>query len=362
MCINFLDKIDRVLGSKRTAGTNVTMASQPVMILELFSGVGSVAALGSRFLQCNAISVDIDASRKPTICADIGELSDAAIQSLKTAFQGVQWILWASPPCDQYSRAHTCGTRDLERADALTQRMWRFVDILKPERVLIENPESSLLWKRDFMLARQGFTLQVDYCQYGTAYKKPTQLWTDKPLVGFVPKRCPGPGRCPAIAPTTRRHIVSIDGCEDRTTVAAIPDRLVLEIFQGVHHSLPARGKRIEGAVAIATAALTNPVVGVVTYKVMGESWRFKVTHADGSVAWKELADMPDDFDRLSWPSKLRAKFAVDPAPFPYERIVEVALDGDTVLIRVKWTKCQETSWLRADVAAMRDIATSVKT
>jgi hypothetical protein len=77
-------------------------------------------------------------------------------------------------------------------------------------------------------------------------------------------------------------------------------------------------------------------------------------------VAWKELADMPDDFDRLSWPSKLRAKFAVDPAPFPYERIVEVALDGDTVLIRVKWTKCQETSWLRADVAAMRDIATTV--
>ena len=332
--------------------------SEPVMILELFSGVGSVAALGSRFLQCNAITVDIDASHKPSVCADIGELSDAAIQSLKSAFGDVKWILWASPPCDQYSRAHTCGVRDLERADALTQRLWKFYDILKPERLFIENPESSMLWKRDFMLARQGFILNIDYCQYGTAYKKPTQLWTDKPLEGFHPKRCPGPGRCPAIPPRARGHIVTIDGCEDRAMVATIPDRLVLELFQAVHLSLPARGKRIEGAHAMAKAALTNPVVGVLAYKVVGETWRFKVAHADGSVAWRELADMPDDFDRLSWPSKLRAKFAVDPAPFPYERILDIALDGDTVLIRVKWTKCQETSWLRADAAAICGIAT----
>jgi len=102
--------------------------------------------------------------------------------------------LFASPPCDQYSRAHTCGTRDSERADVLAKRMWKFIDILKPERVLIEYPSSSMLWKRDFMLARAGTTFVVDYCQYGTAYRKPTMLWSNRPLQGFSAKTCPGPG------------------------------------------------------------------------------------------------------------------------------------------------------------------------
>ena len=85
------------------------------------------------------------------------------------------------------------------------------------------------------------------------------------------------------------------------------------------------------------------------------------MAHADGSVAWRELADMPEDFDRLAWPCKVRASFAVDPAPFPYERLVNVALDGDNLLIQVMWSKCRETSWLQADAAAMREkIATPV--
>ena len=101
--------------------------------------------------------------------------------------------------------------------------------------------------------------------------------------------------------------------------------------------------------------------MGVRSYRVEQGSWRFKVAHADGSVAWRELADMPEDFDRLAWPCKVRASFAVDPAPFPYERLVNVALDGDNLLIQVMWSKCRETSWLQADAAAMREkIATPV--
>jgi len=336
------------------------MSGTSVIILELFSGVGSVAALGSRILQCNAVTIDLDPDRDPGICTDIAEISDAAIHSLKSAFPAVQWIVWASPPCDQYSRAHTCGARDLEYADVLAQKVWKFIDILKPERVLIENPASSMLWKRDFMLARPGSTFVVDYCQYGTAYKKPTKVWSNKPLMGYTAKTCPGPAKCPAIAPFTRRHIVSINGGELGASVAAIPDRLVLELFQAVHQDIPQQGKRIEGVVEKAAAALTNPIVGVRTYKVERGCWRFKVAHADGSMVWRELVDMPEDFDRLAWPSKVRARFAVDPAPFPYERLVNVALDGNSVLIEVKWSKCRETSWLQADAAAMREIATPV--
>ena len=79
------------------------MSGTSVIILELFSGVGSVAALGSRILQCNAVTIDVDLDQGPSICTDIAEVSDTAIQSLKSVFPAVKWIVWASPPCDQYS-------------------------------------------------------------------------------------------------------------------------------------------------------------------------------------------------------------------------------------------------------------------
>ena len=100
------------------------MSGTSVIILELFSGIGSVAALGSRVLQCNAVTLDVDPDRSPRICTDIAEVSDTAIQSLKSVFAAVEWIVWASPPCDQHSRPHTCCTRDLQRADVLGKRVW----------------------------------------------------------------------------------------------------------------------------------------------------------------------------------------------------------------------------------------------
>ena len=194
-----------------------------------------MAALGRRVLQCKAVTLDVDSDRGASICTDIAKVSDTAIQSLKSECPAVEWIVWASPPCDQYSRAHTCGTRDLERADVLGKRMWKLIDILKPEQVLIENPSSSMLRKRDFMPASPGTTFVVDYCQYGTASKKATMLWSNTLLQGYSAKTCAGPGKCPAIAPLTRSHIVSINGGEMWETVAAIPDRLVLVLFQAVH-------------------------------------------------------------------------------------------------------------------------------
>ena len=142
-----------------------------------------------------------------------------------------------------------------------------------------------------------------------------------------------------------------------RETVATIQTGRAVH---AVHQDMPQRGKRIERIAEREATALTNPIVGVRSYRVEQGSWRFKVAHADGSVAWRELKDMPEDFDRLFWPGNVRASFAVDPTPFPYERLVNVALDGDSVLIEVKWSKCRETSRLQADAAAMREIATPV--
>lgn len=114
------------------------MTSTSVIILELFSRVGNVAALGSRVLQCNAVTLDVGSDRGASVCTDIANVSNTAFQSLKSECPAVEWIVWASPLCDQDSRAHTCGTRDLQHADVLAKRMWKFIDILKPEQVLIE--------------------------------------------------------------------------------------------------------------------------------------------------------------------------------------------------------------------------------
>ncbi len=61
-------------------------------------------------------------------------------------------------------------------------------------------------------------------------------------------------------------------------------------------------------------------------------SMRFKVAHADGSVAWRELADMSEHFDRLAWPLKVRAKLLWTQR-HSLVRLVNVTLDGDSVLI-----------------------------
>ena len=103
-----------------------------------------------------------------------------------------------------------------------------------------------MLWKRGFMPASPGTTFVVDYCQYGTASKKATMLWSNRPLQGYSAKTCAGPGKCPAIAPLTRRRIVSVNGGEMWETVAAIPDRLLLELFRAMHQDMPQQRKRIE--------------------------------------------------------------------------------------------------------------------
>ena len=150
------------------------MSGTSVIILELFSGVENVAALGSRVLQCKLLPLMILIEARASAQTSQTSLI-RPFRALSQCFQ--LWNgLFASPPCDQSSRAHTCGTRNSERADVLAKRMWKFIDILKPERVLIEYPSSSMLWKRDFMLARAGTTFVMDYCEYRKAYRKPTML------------------------------------------------------------------------------------------------------------------------------------------------------------------------------------------
>ena len=144
-------------------------------LLELFSGTGSV---GKPWREAGheVIAVDIDGRYNPEICEDILQLSYCRLPTPD--------VIWASVPCEQYSRARTTGRqpRNFKLADALAGRTWEIIKYfmkLNPDLLwFIENPDSSLLWGRE-VASEFAPQVRLDYCQYGAAYRKRTRVATD---------------------------------------------------------------------------------------------------------------------------------------------------------------------------------------
>ena len=117
------------------------------------------------------VTVDVDAKTEPTHCVDV--------RSWKPTYaKGYFDLIWASPPCDQYSRANTTGIRDLEYADSVAKACLRLIQELKPKAFVVENP-LGLLRERQFMIPWNRFHVPVTYCKYGFDYMKETDLWTN---------------------------------------------------------------------------------------------------------------------------------------------------------------------------------------
>ena len=91
-------------------------------LLELFSGTQSV---GQIFRQAgwDVTSIDNDPRTRPTFVADIGRID---LEQLPPDVD----MIWASPPCTQYSVARTTAKtpRDLAGADALVRATLEIID------------------------------------------------------------------------------------------------------------------------------------------------------------------------------------------------------------------------------------------
>lgn len=204
----------------------------PKVLLSLFDGTGSICV---PFRDAGWIvkRLDIDGSHGADIVVNVLEWDPA-----------VDWtgpgpdVIFAGPPCEQYSTARTRAKtkRNLMLADSLVEKTLATIDYfhnLNPKlQFFVENPDSSMLWKRWIShrlyesldkhpitamlrvsptdtvlsdrlkqrLATKAFrisctdkhTVRLDYCQYGTNYRKRTRLMTNNPFQGFMcDKKCP---------------------------------------------------------------------------------------------------------------------------------------------------------------------------
>jgi hypothetical protein len=147
-------------------------------LLELYSGTGS---MGKAFKQLgwDVVSVDLRADFKPDICCnvldfDVGMLGGKPVD-----------VVWASPPCTQYSCARTRAktARDLVGSDKLVQKVLDLAVDLNAT-YLIENPHSGLL-KTRAVVADCPMEI-LDYCKYDALYRKRTSIWTN---TGWSPAR-----------------------------------------------------------------------------------------------------------------------------------------------------------------------------
>jgi hypothetical protein len=148
-------------------------------VLDLFAGTQSLKhTLGAGY---DVTSVDIRKNSKPDICADL--LTWNYKEHLKP---GDFDVVWASPPCTEYSQAKTVGVRDIEGSNKLVRRTLAIIKYLQPKAWFMENPQTGQLKDQTFM--RNLPFHDVSYCKYGFPYKKQTRIWTN--VKNFVPLTC----------------------------------------------------------------------------------------------------------------------------------------------------------------------------
>ena len=200
-------------------------------LLELFSGTKSVSkAVGNKFIEI--VSLDNINKYNPTICSDI--LS----WDYKKYPPGYFNVIWASPPCTEYSilKNNTGMETNMELADTIVLKVFEIIDYFNPDKWFIENPQTGLLKKRYFMEALPYY--DVDYCRFSDwGYKKRTRIWTN---IEYKNVLCNGEGKCKNMV--GRFHKVCFGGqgrpkdhvyikCPAGDTAYRIPELLIKDLI-----------------------------------------------------------------------------------------------------------------------------------
>ncbi len=186
-------------------------------LLELFSGSGSIGKVFKQSFEVT--SLDSDPKARATITCDILDWDYEVYEP------GHFDVIWASPPCTEFSVLKTSGTRDFAKADGIVRRTLAIIDYSRPRLFFCENPQTGLLKTRPYMQGLPSVTL--DYCKYGTPYRKRTQVWTN---CSYWTPRPLCRRDCGHVIPGTWAHEFKTQRVSTKT-LQTIPRELVEEIY-----------------------------------------------------------------------------------------------------------------------------------
>ena len=203
--------------------------------LELFAGTCSFSNV-ARGGGWHTFTSDFDAQFNTDYTVDIMEF-DTSVLPWKPDF------IWASPPCETFSVAsmgyHWTGGKGayLPKTDSClagikrVEKTIKIIQELKPKYWIIENPRG-VLRKMPFMAEFNRYT--VTYCQYGDSRMKPTDLWSNLPLLEFLPM-CKNGSPCHVAAPRgAKTGTQGIKGYRDRSRV---PDALCSSVVKQIERA-----------------------------------------------------------------------------------------------------------------------------
>jgi len=209
-------------------------------VLELFSGTGSVGKV-CKMLDWNSVSVDmiLPATHK----CDIMEFD------YKQYPQDHFDIVWASPPCTNYSKLQDgwlgrmrkgeiytkeIQEKEMNQDDKLVLKALEIIEYFNPHYWFIENPATSRMKERPFMKNLNNYV--VDYCMYSDwGYRKRTRIWTNR--TDFHNKLCDkkcgnmvGNLHKTNLGNTERKQKTNGEGTSQQDRYR-VPEKLILSLF-----------------------------------------------------------------------------------------------------------------------------------
>lgn len=196
-------------------------------IIELFSGSGTIS---KEFASAGHNVFSIDIRRRKGICEPDLRKNILHVRLKDIPFKKVH-VIWASPPCDVFSKAganfhwNKDGTPKTEKClehIKILKKCLVLIEKISPDYFFIENPDGKMKYQRgmvNFLIRNHGKIIKLNYRDYGFGTLKPTTIFTN--ALNYFGK---------SVRDTSKEKNVAVFDNLTKCQKQAIPDELAKEI------------------------------------------------------------------------------------------------------------------------------------